>query len=208
MAADGVHLAGLPYVVSTTFYAIVVAGLFVFWHRSEGTLSIHRITTRRRELFYWATAFALGTAAGDLTADSMHLGFLTSGIVFAVAMVVPVLGWWKFHVNAVVAFWAGVRPHPSARCIIRRLVRQTAVVRSRPRLWRRDGDRGHSCGDRRPRRLRQHPSQRHPARRRTGRRHPRAGRRDGAGGLTELLTPIPTPSRRPSLCGPGTLTKA
>jgi uncharacterized membrane-anchored protein len=109
MAADGVHLAGLPYAVSTTFYALVVAGLFVFWHRTEGTLSIHSITTYRRELLYWATVFAtfaLGTAAGDLTADSMHLGFLTSGIVFGAAMLVPLVGWWRFQLNPVIAFWA------------------------------------------------------------------------------------------------------
>jgi uncharacterized membrane-anchored protein len=108
MAADGVHLAGLPYAVSTTFYAAVVAALFLFWRRSEGTLSIHSITTRRRELFYWATVFAtfaLGTAAGDLTADTMHLGFRNSGLVFAAAMVVPVIGWSKFRFNAVAAFW-------------------------------------------------------------------------------------------------------
>lgn len=109
MAADGVHLVGLPYAISTAFYAVVVTALFVFWYRTEGTLSIHSITTRRRELLYWATVFAtfaLGTAAGDLTADSMHLGFLTSGVVFAVAMIVPLLGWWRFRLNAVVAFWS------------------------------------------------------------------------------------------------------
>jgi len=109
MAANGAHLAGLPYAVSTTFYALVLAGLFLLWYRSEGTLSIHSITTRRRELFYCATVFAtfaLGTAAGDLTADSMHLGFLTSGIVSAVAMAVPLIGWWRFRINAVAAFWA------------------------------------------------------------------------------------------------------
>jgi uncharacterized membrane-anchored protein len=109
MAADGVHLAGLPYAVSTTFYALVVTGLFVFWYRSEGTLSIHSITTHRRELFYWATVFAtfaLGTAAGDLAADSLHLGFLNAGIVFAVAMLVPLIGWWRFQLNPGIAFWA------------------------------------------------------------------------------------------------------
>ena len=78
MAADGVHLVGLPYAVTTVFYLLVVGVLFLWWRRSEGTLSIHSITTRRRELFYWATvlaSFALGTAAGDLTAD--QLGWVT-----------------------------------------------------------------------------------------------------------------------------------
>ena len=108
MAADGVHLVGLPYALTTTFYLLVVAGLFWAWHRSEGTLSIHSITTRRRELFYWATvlaSFALGTAAGDLTADQLRLGYLPSVVVFAVAIAVPAVGWRFFGLDPVVAFW-------------------------------------------------------------------------------------------------------
>lgn len=48
-----------------------LAAVFAVWYASEKTLSIHSIHTRRRELFYWATVlatFALGTAAGDLSA--------------------------------------------------------------------------------------------------------------------------------------------
>jgi uncharacterized membrane-anchored protein len=109
MAADGVHLIGLPYWMTTLFYAAVVAALFATWRRCEGTLSIHSITTSRRELFYWATVlatFALGTAAGDLTADSMHLGFFSSGLVFAAVMAAAALAWWRFRLNPVISFWA------------------------------------------------------------------------------------------------------
>nr|WP_269778696.1 hypothetical protein [Microlunatus antarcticus] len=108
MAADGVHLVGLPYAVTTVFYLVVVGVLFFCWHRSEGTLSIHSITTRRRELFYWATvlaSFALGTAAGDFTADQLRLGYLPSVAIFAVAIAVPAVGWRFFRLNPVVAFW-------------------------------------------------------------------------------------------------------
>src|SRR4051794_3160658 len=86
MAADALHVGlGLPYAASTVFYAAVVALVFVVRHRSEGTPSIHSIVTRRRETYYWITVlatFALGTAAGDLTALSLHLGFFASGILF------------------------------------------------------------------------------------------------------------------------------
>src|SRR5271156_566559 len=59
MAADGVHDgASLPYAVTTVGYAAVVASVFYCWSRSEGTLSIHSITTRRRESFYWAAVLA------------------------------------------------------------------------------------------------------------------------------------------------------
>ncbi len=109
MAADGLHVAlGVPYVASTVFYAILLAAVFYLWRRSEGTLSIHSIYTRRRETYYWITVFvtfALGTAAGDLTAASMHLGYFTSGVIFAVAIVVPALAWWRLRLNGVAAFW-------------------------------------------------------------------------------------------------------
>ena len=108
MAADGVHLVGLPYAVTTAFYLLVVGVLFFCWHRFEGTLSIHSITTRRRELFYWATvlaSFALGTAAGDFTADQLGLGYLASVVIFAVAIAVPAIGWRFFRLNPIVAFW-------------------------------------------------------------------------------------------------------
>jgi uncharacterized membrane-anchored protein len=108
MAADGFHVVlGVPYAVSTAFYAVVLAAIFVGWYRSEGTLSIHSITTRRRELYYWATVlatFALGTAAGDLTATSLHLGFFSSGLIFAGAIMVPLVAW-RLGLNPVVAFW-------------------------------------------------------------------------------------------------------
>ena len=107
IAADGVHIVGVPYAFSTTFYAIVLAVVFFLWYRSEGTLSIHSIVTRRREIYYWLTVlctFALGTAAGDLTASQLNLGFFASGIIFGAAILVPLIAW-RFGLNPVVAFW-------------------------------------------------------------------------------------------------------
>ena len=109
MAADGVHDgASLPYAVTTVGYGILVGAVFFFWYRSEGTLSIHSINTRRRESFYWAAVlatFALGTAAGDLTAITLHLGFFDSVLLFAAIIAIPALGWWRFRLNPIVAFW-------------------------------------------------------------------------------------------------------
>lgn len=109
MAADVLHVGlGVPYLVSTALYLIVLVVVFVVWFRTEHTLSIHSITTRRREVFYWAavmTTFALGTAAGDLTAVTVKLGYFSSGVVFAVAILVPAIAFRRFHVNAVAAFW-------------------------------------------------------------------------------------------------------
>jgi uncharacterized membrane-anchored protein len=109
MAADGIHDgASIPYAVTTPLFAVVMAAVFFFWYRSEGTLSIHSITTRRREGFYWVAVlatFALGTAAGDLTATSLQLGFFGSVILFAGIIAIPAVGWWRFNMNPIVAFW-------------------------------------------------------------------------------------------------------
>jgi uncharacterized membrane-anchored protein len=109
MAADGVHDgASIPYAATTPVFAVIVGVIFWRWHHREGTLSIHSITTRRRETYYWAAVlatFALGTAAGDLTALSLNLGFWTSVALFAVAISIPAIGWWRFKLNPIVAFW-------------------------------------------------------------------------------------------------------
>ncbi len=110
MAADVTHVVlGIPYLVSTMGFAVAVAALLFGWHRLEGTLAIHSVRTTRRELFYWATVcatFALGTAAGDLTATTLGLGYLASGVLFAVAIAVPALAHRLAGLNTVLAFWA------------------------------------------------------------------------------------------------------
>jgi uncharacterized membrane-anchored protein len=108
-AADAVHVVlGVPYAVSTAVFLVAVLVTFALWHRMEGTLSIHSIRTRRRELFYWVAViltFALGTAAGDLTASTLGLGYAVSIGVFGVLFLLPVLARWGARANAVATFW-------------------------------------------------------------------------------------------------------
>ena len=109
MAADVVHVKfGVPYLVSTAFFALALSAVFATWYASEKTLSIHSIYTPRRELFYWATVmatFALGTAAGDMAAITMGLGYLPSGILFGAFVAIPAVAYWRFGLNAILAFW-------------------------------------------------------------------------------------------------------
>jgi uncharacterized membrane-anchored protein len=109
MAADVLHVGlGVPYFASTTFFAVALAAVFAVWFATERTLSIHSIDSWRREAFYWAavvTTFALGTAAGDVTAVTLHLGYFASGVMFAVLITVPAVAYGWLGVNAVVAFW-------------------------------------------------------------------------------------------------------
>jgi uncharacterized membrane-anchored protein len=109
MAADILHVGlGIPYLVSTPFFMVALAVVFAAWYASERTLSIHSIHTRRREAFYWATVlatFALGTAAGDLTATTLGLGYFGSGLMFAVIIAVPAVAHRWSALGAIPAFW-------------------------------------------------------------------------------------------------------
>ena len=109
MCADVLHVGfGVPYAVSASLYAVVLAVIFLSWSRVEHTLSIHSITTTRRELFYWATVtatFAFGTAVGDLTASTFGLGYLRSGLYFAILFCLPSLGFVLLRLNGVAMFW-------------------------------------------------------------------------------------------------------
>ena len=108
MCADVMHIViGLPYTVSTTFYAICLTVTFVVWYRTEGTLDIHSIVTRRREVFYWLAViftFAMGTAVGDLSAHTLQLGYLASAFLFTALICVPLIAW-RLGVNPVLTFW-------------------------------------------------------------------------------------------------------
>jgi uncharacterized membrane-anchored protein len=109
MAADAIHDGtGLGYSVTTPAFGLIVAAIFILWYRSEGTLSIHSIDTRRRECFYWAAVlgtFALGTAAGDLTAYQLNLGLWASVVLFAAIISIPAIGYWRGVMNPILAFW-------------------------------------------------------------------------------------------------------
>ncbi len=107
--ADFLHLdVHIPYAGTTLLWAVILAAIFWLWRRSEGTLSIHSITTQQREAYYWATVFAtfaLGTALGDFTATSLSLGYLDSGLLFTVIILIPAVAHWQLGLDGVAAFW-------------------------------------------------------------------------------------------------------
>jgi uncharacterized membrane-anchored protein len=109
MIADGPHVAlGTPYWVDSLIYLALLCGLLTWWRRSEGTLSVHSITTARRERFYWGVVlltFGLGTALGDAAAVDAGLGFVWSIALFGVAILVPLV-LWRLGLDATIAFWA------------------------------------------------------------------------------------------------------
>ena len=131
MAADVLHVGlGVPYTVSTAFWAVVLVAVFAVWAKTEGTLSVHSIDTARRECFYWAAViatFALGTAAGDLTAVTLDLGYGSSILVFAAVIAVPAIGYWRSRWNPILAFWwAYVATRPIGATVADWVVKPTA----------------------------------------------------------------------------------
>lgn len=109
MVADVAHVAlGVPYAVSTPVFLAALVAVFVLWRRVEGTVDVHTITSTRRQSFSWAaviTTFAMGTAAGDLAASTLHLGYLGGGIVFVGLVLLVVLGRRSGVLGGVSAFW-------------------------------------------------------------------------------------------------------
>ena len=100
---------GVSLFTSTGLFAVCLAIAFVAWYRSERSLSIHTIVTRKRESFYWAVilfTFALGTSAGDLISEKLALGYVTAALIFGGVIVLITLAYFGLKVNAVVAFWA------------------------------------------------------------------------------------------------------
>ncbi len=99
---------GISLFISTGVFTVALAATFAAWYASERTLSIHSITTRRRELFYWAAilfTFALGTAAGDLAGEQLQLGYALSAVLFGGMIAATALAFFAFGLNAVLAFW-------------------------------------------------------------------------------------------------------
>src|SRR5205814_2507900 len=99
---------GVSLVITTVAFSIVLAFVFAVWWASERTLSIHTIYTTRREGFYWLAVlftFALGTAAGDLTAERLNVGYFWSLVLFAGAIAAVAALHYGLGVNAVASFW-------------------------------------------------------------------------------------------------------
>jgi uncharacterized membrane-anchored protein len=99
---------GVALTTTTIVFGIALAATFAVWYASERTLSIHTIYTTRREGFYWLAilfTFALGTAAGDLTAEKLNVGYLNSALMFGGLIAIVAFAHFRLKLNPVVAFW-------------------------------------------------------------------------------------------------------
>ena len=98
---------GVPLWVSTTVFAVLLAGVFGIWYARERTLSIHTIVTTPREAFYWLAVlvtFALGTAAGDWTIELTGWS-PGAAVLLPLGLVLAVLVAWRLGAGPVLCFW-------------------------------------------------------------------------------------------------------
>jgi uncharacterized membrane-anchored protein len=99
---------GISLVTTSIIFGIALIIVFIVWYLSEKTLSVHTITSVKREVFYWAAilcTFALGTSAGDLLGEYFALGYPLSALIFSSAIAVIFLAFKFLNLNAVLAFW-------------------------------------------------------------------------------------------------------
>jgi uncharacterized membrane-anchored protein len=99
---------GVSLVTTTIIFSVVLLAVFGLWFSNERTLAMHSIKTAKRELFYWGAilfTFALGTATGDLLAETLKLGYAPSALVFGASIALIAIAYYYFKMNAVLAFW-------------------------------------------------------------------------------------------------------
>ena len=98
---------GLPTL--SMVFSLGLAGVFAAWYAVEKTLSIHSITSTRREIFYWSAillTFALGTAVGDLAAEALKLGYFNAMLLFGGLIAAVALAHFVLKFNPILTFWA------------------------------------------------------------------------------------------------------
>ncbi len=108
MFADTLHFLGVPLIVTSLGFLGLLLAMLGVWYGYEKTLDVHAIYTNRREVFYWLViffTFALGTAAGDLFAGTLKLGYLDATLVFGAIIVIVPLALYLLKINSIALFW-------------------------------------------------------------------------------------------------------
>lgn len=102
---DNMHV---PLEVSSGVFAVALIVTFALWYAKERTLSIHAVDSFKREAYYWMAiffTFALGTAVGDLVAESLSLGYGVSALLFGGLIAAITFVYYGFKANATTCFW-------------------------------------------------------------------------------------------------------
>ena len=103
---------GIGYFGGSTILSVLLIATLALWHRSLGSVSVNTITSRKAEIFYWATIMfsqTLGTALGDWIADSkggLGLGYQGGALIFAAGLALVAAAYFWTKVSHTLLFWA------------------------------------------------------------------------------------------------------
>ncbi|MDN7945183.1 hypothetical protein QZM79_14295 [Burkholderia multivorans] len=100
---------GLGYALGASILVAILLSIFAIWRLSGESLSVDRIQTRKVEMLYWiAILFSntLGTALGDLLADSSGLGFGGGALLIGGLIAAIVVAHYFTRISGVLLFWA------------------------------------------------------------------------------------------------------
>ena len=99
---------GLGYALGSAILATCLALVLLAWRKSEDSVSVSDIRSRRAETFYWTAVLlsnTLGTALGDFLADDSGLGFVGGAALIGTLILATALATRIKNVNKVILFW-------------------------------------------------------------------------------------------------------
>ncbi len=82
--------------------------ILAYWRKSEGSLSVTNIKTRKAEILYWlAILFSntLGTALGDFLADDSGLGFAGGALLIGSLLSLIIGANFYSRLSKILLFW-------------------------------------------------------------------------------------------------------
>lgn len=99
---------GIGYTGGSLLLTLCLLATLGLWYRSQGSVSINMITTRKAELFYWMTIMfsqTLGTALGDWLADTGGLGYEGGALFFAAGLAMVAIAYYWTTISHTFLFW-------------------------------------------------------------------------------------------------------
>lgn len=99
---------GLGYATGALMLSSLLVVVLFTWRRSEKSLAVSNITSRRGELFYWGAILVsntLGTALGDYLADDSGLGFAGGALLIGSLISLIAIAYYRTRISHVVLFW-------------------------------------------------------------------------------------------------------
>lgn len=99
---------GIGYAGGASLLFACVVAVLAAWYWSVGSIAVTAVNTPRAEAFYWlAITFSqtLGTALGDWMSDDAGVGYGGGVLVFAAALALLALAYYRTKISRVLLFW-------------------------------------------------------------------------------------------------------